>query len=101
MPKFMYSLSSKSPVFPKTWLGPISSKKNLVIKLNLDGTKNNIALSFKIPMAVISKSDKRLEKVVDGRFRDQQSRLRTRAKHGVDEFAIGWSRPWSPWLKGY
>ena len=71
-----------------------------MIKLNWDDTKNNIALSFQIPMAVISKSHKRLEKVVDGRFRDQRSRLRLRAKHGVDEFAIGWSRPWSPWLKG-
>ena len=34
----------------------ISSKKSLVIKLNGDHTKDNIALSFNILMAVISKS---------------------------------------------
>ena len=33
----------------------ISSKKNLVIKLNGDDTKNNIALSINILMTVISK----------------------------------------------
>ena len=34
----------------------ISSKKSLVIKLNGDHTKDNIALSFNVLMAVISKS---------------------------------------------
>ena len=34
----------------------ISSKKNLVIKLNGDDTKNNIALSINILMTVISQS---------------------------------------------
>ena len=39
-------------------------RKNLVTKLNWDDTKNNIALSYKIVVAVICKSHKRLKKAL-------------------------------------
>ena len=37
---------------------------------------------------------------LDGWFWDWQNRLHTQAKSSVDNFADGWSRPCSTWLKG-